>query len=252
MPVKADESMFVPPKAAWMAEPCQVPEVTVPSFELAVTAKFVVVAFVEVAFTVTRFVMVEEAEFTRMPSPAVRGERYAPASVQLEEPLPPTQTLFTAKQPSARLMPLAKVEDAVLLVMFRATASMPPPKVEVAEPETVRLVVTRFVVVAFVEVAFTVTRFVMVEEAEFTRSPPDKVASPEAEMVPMFSRLPELSMREVPPVWSAVEAFTVTAVTVPVAVISAPVIFPEKSALPWTAKSADGVSVATPTAEPVS
>ena len=40
-----------------------------------VTARLVVVACVLVAFTVTRLVMVLEPAFTKMPSPAVSGER---------------------------------------------------------------------------------------------------------------------------------------------------------------------------------
>ena len=40
-----------------------------------VAKREVVVEKVELAFTVTRLVMVEEAEFTSMPSPAVSGER---------------------------------------------------------------------------------------------------------------------------------------------------------------------------------
>ena len=44
-----------------------------------ITAKDVVVAFVEVAFTVTRFVIVELAEFTKSPPVAFTANRFAPA-----------------------------------------------------------------------------------------------------------------------------------------------------------------------------
>jgi hypothetical protein len=71
------------------------------------------VAKVEVEFTMSRFVIVEEAEFTSMPSPAVSGERKAPPSVQLELPAaPPIHVPSTAQQPSVRFTPLAKEEVA--------------------------------------------------------------------------------------------------------------------------------------------
>ena len=43
------------------------------------TAKLVVVAFVEVAFTVVRFVIVELAEFTKIPPVAFTANRFVPA-----------------------------------------------------------------------------------------------------------------------------------------------------------------------------
>jgi hypothetical protein len=41
------------------------------------------------------------------------------------------QTLFTAKQPAARLMPFAKVEEAVVEAAKMVSALRPPEKVEV-------------------------------------------------------------------------------------------------------------------------
>lgn len=43
-----------------------------------VTDKYEVVALVEVAFNITRFVMVEVALLTITPSPAAKGWRYIP------------------------------------------------------------------------------------------------------------------------------------------------------------------------------
>lgn len=53
-----------------MTDPFHVPLVTVPSWLVPVTARLVVVAFVEVELTVVRLVMVEEALFTIRP-PAI-------------------------------------------------------------------------------------------------------------------------------------------------------------------------------------
>ena len=66
MPPYAGESVEVAETTPFTA--CRGPE-SVPM------ARVVVVALVEVAFTVTRLVMVLEAAFTKMPSPAVSGER---------------------------------------------------------------------------------------------------------------------------------------------------------------------------------
>jgi hypothetical protein len=49
--------------------------------------------------------MVEDAALTKMASPAVKGERYRPASVQFELPPEPTHVPSMAKHPSLRLMP---------------------------------------------------------------------------------------------------------------------------------------------------
>lgn len=78
--------------------------------------------------------------------------------------LPPTHVPFTAKQPVVKLIPLAKVEDAVVEVRFNIVALIPPPNVEVAAPETLSWVVeanvvtAKVVVVALVVVAFVVTK----------------------------------------------------------------------------------------------
>ena len=71
--------------------------------------RFVVVALVEVLFTVTRWVMVDEAELIKIPSVVVRGVRYVPASVQLDE-LPPTQAPLIAKHPVLKFTPFENVE----------------------------------------------------------------------------------------------------------------------------------------------
>jgi hypothetical protein len=78
-----------------------------------VIARLVVVALVEVELVMSRLVIVEEAELMRTPSPACRGERKRPPSVQLDEPAPPPiQVPFTAQQPPVRLTPMAKEEVA--------------------------------------------------------------------------------------------------------------------------------------------
>ena len=93
---------------------------------------------------------------------------------------------------------------------------------------------------AAVVVEFTTTKFVMVEVELFTRMPPERVAKPVAEIVPILARLPEESILPVPLVWISVEALMVGARIVPVAVKSADLKSPEKSPLPWTAKAAFG------------
>lgn len=50
----------------------------------------------------------------------------------------PTQVPLTDTQPPFRTRPLPKVDDAVVEVIFRVVAVMPPPKVEVPVPVTVR------------------------------------------------------------------------------------------------------------------
>ena len=71
----------------------------------------------------------------------------------LDEVLPETQAPFTKKQPLAREIPLLKVLVAEP-VMLRAEVCRPPVKVEVALPETVKVVPTLSapVVVEFDEV----------------------------------------------------------------------------------------------------
>ena len=72
-------------------------------------AKLVVVAFVDVAFPITRFVIVDDALLTRMPSVEVSGCRYAPWSVQFEDPLPMHVSLI-AKQPPVKFNPTFDVD----------------------------------------------------------------------------------------------------------------------------------------------
>jgi hypothetical protein len=97
--------------------------------------------------------MVEEAELTSTPSPAARGERKAPPSVQLELPAPPPiHAPFTAQQPPVRLTPFANEEVA-----------------RDEEKRALEIVVEALVIVncAVVEVAKVVG-----EEDERTKSPP--------------------------------------------------------------------------------
>src|SRR3989344_4957432 len=61
-----------------------------------VANRLVEVAEVLVALIVRRLVMVEVPELMRMPSVMVRGVRYAPASVQLDEPSEPTHVPLIA------------------------------------------------------------------------------------------------------------------------------------------------------------
>ena len=51
-----------------------------------------------------------------------------------DPPPAPTQEPLMAKQPADRLRPLAKVEQAVELVILRRLDWSPPVKVEVADP----------------------------------------------------------------------------------------------------------------------
>ena len=62
-----------------------------------------------------------------------------------DPPLPPTQVPLMEKQPAERLMPLAKVEEAVELVILRALACSPPVKVEVAVPVKLRPLSFRYI-----------------------------------------------------------------------------------------------------------
>ena len=131
------------------------------------TYAYVEVACVVVEVTISRLVMVDEAAFTRMPSPAVKGERKAPPSVQLLEPPPPIQAPSIAKHPSERSMPPAKV-----LVAFTSVTAREPAIVVVPVP-----VMAKVLVVALVEVAFTVTRLVIVLVAWLIRIVPKPDAS---------------------------------------------------------------------------
>jgi len=100
------------------AEKMELPE-TVRLVEVASVARNLVakreveVALVEVLVSMSRLVMVDDAELTKTPSPAVAGERKSPPSVQLElPPPPPIHVPFTAQQPPVRLTPLAKLDVA--------------------------------------------------------------------------------------------------------------------------------------------
>ena len=54
-----------------------------------------------------------------------------------DPPLPTQEPLASRKQPADNWMPLAKVEEAEVLVIFNALAWSPPVKVEVPVPVTV-------------------------------------------------------------------------------------------------------------------
>jgi hypothetical protein len=71
-------------------------------------------------------------------------------------PLPPAiHVPLIAKHPPVRVRPFAKVEEAEVEVTSMALVCIPPPKVEVPAPETIKLVVVAVPVTAkFVEVAF--------------------------------------------------------------------------------------------------
>ena len=76
------------------------------------------------------------------------------------------QAEFTAKHPPERVMPRSKVDVAEGPVTLRYWVSMPAVKVEVALPETVRVVPTLRapVVVEFVVVEFPAVKFPTVVE----------------------------------------------------------------------------------------
>ena len=160
------------------------------------------VAFVVVELPMERLLIVEEAATTRSEEEAMRlpvvlmfavqlfwlptfkaastapvvGEIVKEVSLAVTEETPVARQMpLTAKQPFAREIPLPNVEEAVVLCTSRVfTVAMPPVKIEVAEPVTLKFVVASEVEVAFVEVALTMTRFVMVEEAEFATKPPEE------------------------------------------------------------------------------
>lgn len=71
-----------------------------PVITSAVAKRLVEVAEVEVLLMMSRFVIVDDAAFTRSPSPTVMGERYAPPSIQFDEPPAPVIQVvpFTVKQ----------------------------------------------------------------------------------------------------------------------------------------------------------
>jgi hypothetical protein len=86
-------------------------EVMLEKMVLPETVRLVVVASVDEEFTVRRLVMVLVPAFTKIPSPAVSGERKVPLSIQFEEP-DPTQIPLMAKHPPVRLRPLARDDVA--------------------------------------------------------------------------------------------------------------------------------------------
>ena len=137
---------------------------------------------------------------------------------------------------------------------------MPPPKVEVAEPETIKAVVeakvavkfvveavvaVRKVVVASEAVRVVVRRLVIVEEALFTSKGPVKASAvPVAfvkDSVAIFKSVDEATD------WSPVKLEIPATASVPVAITFAAVRSPEKRPLPCTEKVRLGVEVFTPT-----
>ena len=90
------------------------------------TARMELVAWVEVEKSIFKFVIVEVAELIKMPSEVVSGVKYAPWSVQFEDPPPPTQVPFTAKQPVDTLMPFAKVEVPAPPITMTPVVSITP------------------------------------------------------------------------------------------------------------------------------
>ena len=158
-------------------------------------AKAVVVAAVEVAFTVTRLVMVEVEfatkraalivcwavqvlalpRFKEATTAPVVGEMVkVPSELETDETPVGMQTPSMAKQPSAIVMPFAKVEEAVVprTSMVRAKAAPPTVVVDMPTPKLVETssweVEAAEVTARLVEVAPTLMRLVIVEEAEST------------------------------------------------------------------------------------
>lgn len=92
----------------------------------------------------------------------VTGELPIVRDPELETPtdvtvpaFPPTHTPLIAKHPPVKVRPLANVEVAEVEVTLRAAVCIPPPKVDVPAPETIKFVVVAVPVTArLVEVAF--------------------------------------------------------------------------------------------------
>jgi hypothetical protein len=87
------------------------------------------------------FVILRSEEKTFVPAKVLLSTRSVDDA---ELPLPFVMHVpFTAKQPPARLIPRANVEVAVVPVMLRYDAEMPPVNVEVAVPETLTFLTVR-------------------------------------------------------------------------------------------------------------
>ena len=94
---------------------------------------------VEAEVTSKRLVEVLNRKFDDAPSvPPLLNCTCVSAPATVAEP---RHVSLTRTQPPFMTSPFAKVEDAKVLVMSSTAALMPPPKVEVAEPVTTRLVV---------------------------------------------------------------------------------------------------------------
>lgn len=154
---------------------------------------------------------------------------------------PPTQVSLMLKQPLVRLIPFANVDEAIALVTLNRLALSPQANVEVAELlETTsreveaKPVTARYVVVAFVVVELIIAKFVMVEEALFTTTAPERVERPTTVNVPCVAMLPLLVVVALPftmsvPVndWLVDDAYTTVVRPVTVTV-------PPKDAAPVT------------------
>jgi hypothetical protein len=107
--------------ASPIGEPFQVPEVTVPSCEVPVTARLDVVAFVLVEFTVVRFVIVLDAEFAMKPpvkyeSPVVVAEPVERFVVEkLEAARVPTFKFVIVEEAELTRMPPLKYDIKVFV-----------------------------------------------------------------------------------------------------------------------------------------
>ncbi len=106
------------------------------------------VALVEVLLMMSRLVIVLDAELTRMPSPAASGERYAPASVQLDPP--PVGHVVRQMSPVKQMVVAPKVVVVALV----------PTMVEAKSVVDVAFVDCRVVAKSDVEVAFVVVPLV--------------------------------------------------------------------------------------------
>ena len=132
-----------------------------------------------------------KAEVEEAKKPPAVTELVPRAILPKPEPIDPEVSVPTVARPGALTMAdESEVASRILLLLMRKAppvarfklpevSEMPPPKLEVAAAETIKLVVeampltARLVVVALVEVALTMTRLVMVEEAELMMASPD-------------------------------------------------------------------------------
>ena len=189
--------VLMPPVKDEVAEPVLL--------KIPVTARFVVVAFVVVAFETERLVIVLVPLFARMPPESVASPdaesvvNDAAPAVRASAPMLMLPK-FDVMEPESRMPtdvsdepttaePKAVAERVLtpLMVSERPDARFNPPETE------------RFVVVAFVVVLLTTERLVIVLVPLFANTPPESEVRPETLTVPVAMRLARVRLPEMRP-----------------------------------------------------